>query len=626
MAIIQRIMKSFSRPEGNDIVKYEIVDETARNALPGKADKITGGVEGNFVSIDENGNNKDSGHKASDFVTDVSGKADKVSGATADNFAGLDANGNLKDSGKKPSDFITEHQDISGKADKVSNANANDLAALDGNGNLKDSAYSVDSYGGTPSSSKLWTSQKVALELGGKTDKVSGATNGNLAGLNGSGNLTDSGISVSGLKSQIDGKADIIHDTVQNVAIASVPDAAANLPLTALRFAVEPIQAGSGDPSPQNVRSISGRTQAVVTGTGKNLFDKTIGTTDGIRGDDGTPSTSTASGYTDPIGGFEPETQYTIQGTIAGSTGNWRIYYLDKNGGWISRTAGIAYNDVPKTFTTPANCRFIQIQFIRNGVNKDTIQIEKGETAHAYTAYTGSQHTVQFGSTVYGASVDYVGGQTDDELILLTYDGSDDENWTKNGSNGYTTPISDIASCTPICDYLKGIEPGSSGGLTTWTARLSTALTYFMVKPDMETYSSGALWKAYLAQNPLHVLLKRATPIEIPLSNLDEIKTGTKGVLNVWADSGDIELMEYTCDTKLYVEKRLSTSQTLMELIVTANREDGMKATKAYSTGNLLIVNGTLYRATTSIANGATLTSGTNVTATTVAAELAALA
>lgn len=44
-------------------------------------------------------------------------KADKVSSAIANNFAGLDENGNLKDSGSNASDFLTEHQDISGKED-----------------------------------------------------------------------------------------------------------------------------------------------------------------------------------------------------------------------------------------------------------------------------------------------------------------------------------------------------------------------------------------------------------------------------------------------------------------------------------------------------------------------------
>lgn len=40
-------------------------------------------------------------------ATDISGKADKVVGATEGNFASLDANGNLTDSGKKASDFVS---------------------------------------------------------------------------------------------------------------------------------------------------------------------------------------------------------------------------------------------------------------------------------------------------------------------------------------------------------------------------------------------------------------------------------------------------------------------------------------------------------------------------------------
>ena len=84
--------------------------------LEGKADKVSGATANNFVSLDANGNIKDSGKKPSDFLTsaDIENKADKVSGATANNFAGLDSNGNLKDSGKKASDFLTA-SDITGK-------------------------------------------------------------------------------------------------------------------------------------------------------------------------------------------------------------------------------------------------------------------------------------------------------------------------------------------------------------------------------------------------------------------------------------------------------------------------------------------------------------------------------
>lgn len=50
-------------------------------------------------------------------LPDVSGKADKVTSATDGNFASLDSNGNLADSGHKHSDYLTSHQDISGKMD-----------------------------------------------------------------------------------------------------------------------------------------------------------------------------------------------------------------------------------------------------------------------------------------------------------------------------------------------------------------------------------------------------------------------------------------------------------------------------------------------------------------------------
>ena len=56
-----------------------------------------------------------------------------------------------------------------------------------------------------------------------------------------------------------------------------------------------------------------------------------------------------------------------------------------------------------------------------------------------------------------------------------------------------------------------------------------------------------------------------------------------------------------------------------------AGREATATATKNYSVGDLLIVGNVLYRATAAIATGETITEGTNVTADTVADELAAL-
>lgn len=68
--------------------------------------------------------------------------------------------------------------DISGKADKVQNATNGNLAGLDGSGNLTDSGVAVSN---------------VVTDVSGKADKVSSPTSGDFAGLDSNGNLTDSG-------------------------------------------------------------------------------------------------------------------------------------------------------------------------------------------------------------------------------------------------------------------------------------------------------------------------------------------------------------------------------------------------------------------------------------------------
>ena len=56
-------------------------------------------------------------------------------------------------------------------------------------------------------------------------------------------------------------------------SIASFPDGADSIPMKDVLVHIEPVQAGSGDPSPDNVRPITGWTGAKVTRTGKNLLN-----------------------------------------------------------------------------------------------------------------------------------------------------------------------------------------------------------------------------------------------------------------------------------------------------------------------------------------------------------------
>ena len=58
-------------------------------------------------------------------------------------------------------------------------------------------------------------------------------------------------------------------------AVATFSDGA-DLPLESLLVNIEPVQSGTGDPSPDNVRPISGWNGVKVTRCGNNLFDKSV--------------------------------------------------------------------------------------------------------------------------------------------------------------------------------------------------------------------------------------------------------------------------------------------------------------------------------------------------------------
>lgn len=145
---------------------------------------------------------------------DITGKADKVSGATSGNFAALGANGNLVDSNYKPGDFKTKQTAV---VDPTASGTSLDFiatASQDANGEMTVEKKTVqdgttsqkgvvqleDSYSST-STTKAATPNSVkgaydALDTA-KADKVTSATDGDLAGLDANGNLIDAGVKPS---------------------------------------------------------------------------------------------------------------------------------------------------------------------------------------------------------------------------------------------------------------------------------------------------------------------------------------------------------------------------------------------------------------------------------------------
>jgi hypothetical protein len=150
-------------------------------ALGGVA-SVTDNVSGALVDNSDSANPK---------IKRDTTKVDKVTSAGVGNFARFVSGGGIEDSGKKAADF-----DLAGAAQDVQDNLDTHEARTDNPHNVTKSQVGLGNVDNTADTAKpVSTAQQTALNA--KADKVSSATAGDLAGLDASGNLTDSGVSVS---------------------------------------------------------------------------------------------------------------------------------------------------------------------------------------------------------------------------------------------------------------------------------------------------------------------------------------------------------------------------------------------------------------------------------------------
>lgn len=187
------------------------------------------------------------------------------------------------------------------------------------------------------------------------------------------------------------------------------------VPLIDCKADINPVQTGSGDPSPENVRPITGWTGAKVTRTGKNLLFtncKTM-TSNGVtftpigNGSsfivDGTATTNI--GLTLNTGAIAPQKLYKGQ-TYTLSGGHWSntgvayvqlVYKGDETGSIISI---VSVNDTStRTLTENASLQGVFIIFVAgNTFTNDLVepQFEISSTATTFEPYTGQTVDVQF--------------------------------------------------------------------------------------------------------------------------------------------------------------------------------------------------------------------------------------
>lgn len=214
--------------------------------------------------------------------------------------------------------------------------------------------------------------------------------------------------------------------------IASFDDGADDLPVKSLMVDIDPAQSGSGEPSPTNVRPISGWTGAKLTRSGKNLLPVVVKTTSekGVTFDrraDGTVHVygttipgERAYGYFDvPNSNIKGGCSYVIGGCPA--TGSMETYCLGVQ--WVLNGALKFGNwewgqGLSTPFVIPEGATYVQV-FVRVGwdttldvIFEPTIQLADNSSA-GFEPYSADTYNISFpaeAGTVYGGTLDVING------------------------------------------------------------------------------------------------------------------------------------------------------------------------------------------------------------------------
>ena len=277
----------------------------------------------------------------------------------------------------------------------------------------------------------------------------------------------------------------------------------------------EPMQEGSGTPSPENIRPIKGRDSVRVERCGENLLDEArfpiIKTQNNIK---------TTSEITLPAGTYTVCVLSTASGVYA-------------RGADVDHT----YDSNKHTFTLARQTAITLDSYWSKGrpENDENIWLVEGNEWRPYTPYIGQTNTLTLPETVYGGEVDTVTGEGQETWKSVSLDGT--ENWrtwgvNKNNTNVtgfFTYDINDYSNdasdtnkilCSTMSNEEKDIWGGKNMGVGLASSGRSKYLIYCVTTntlPDTtDDKKAMASFKTFLANlyaagTPVQVAYKLAT-------------------------------------------------------------------------------------------------------------------
>ena len=322
-------------------------------------------------------------------------------------------------------------------------------------------------------------------------------------------------------------------------SIVTVTDALAK-PLDSLKVAITPVQSGSGDPSPDNIRPISGWTGCNVSVTGANVWDEEWG----ASGSSGIKAKNKLS--------VKPSTEYYFKSPCRAT-----FYRYDKDGNFFGSSFSVSANSKFTTTDEQYYVRFDTGAYYGSTTYNNDISINYPATDTSYHAYTGQDYPITFPSeagTVYGGTLDVTNGTLTVTDVIKTLSGDASEEWSALSVEGafflencFVGAPSDMKTSanSPVC--LCNMYKESSS-ISNSSSMVEKANNVFCNQGRGEYYKRLFIkdtrftdvndFTQMLSIQNLKVVYPLATPVTYQLTPTEvQMLLGTN---NIWADTGDI--------------------------------------------------------------------------------------
>ena len=336
-------------------------------------------------------------------------------------------------------------------------------------------------------------------------------------------------------------------------------------PLSAV-VTLKPKQAGSGDPSPENVRPISGYDSVTVTRCGKNLFG---GGEENVWIGVGGIVATVQGAYSTGIIPCKEGDKFTLSTTgqfAAAPNNSGCICFYNLEYELVARTP----ISIGKSLTeiVPSGGSYVRASSFH--VGSDNIQLELGSTPTPYEPYQGSTTTLTLPETIYGGTVDAVTGVGSKTWRLVEFDGT--ESWLLyNNTGGVVKTFYVNIGVEPYANYINILCDRASFLFSTWnkdepwTISSSSVTNAIYISVPNDVASAVEQWKSYLAAQasagtPLQVAYKLATPEPFQATG-NQALPAVAGLNTVYTD-GDRLAVSGRSDPTAYIQQQISDAIT----------------------------------------------------------------